>query len=84
MNKQMIAGRWLQLKGLMIEQWGLMTYDPRWISAGLREQTLGRILAAQGGADRQLQQWELRRRVLLAERARQLGARPGNVHTLYN
>jgi uncharacterized protein YjbJ (UPF0337 family) len=84
MNKQIIAGRWLQLKGLLMEQWGLMTYDGRWISAGLREQALGRIQAAQGGADRELQQWEIRRQVLLAERARQIGTRGASVHTLYS
>lgn len=72
MNKQTITGRWTQLKGAVLEQWGRLRRDGRLIAAGRREQALGRISAAQGAAsaqaEHQLRDWQVRHAAYFAQR----------------
>jgi uncharacterized protein YjbJ (UPF0337 family) len=43
MNKQIVEGNWMQLKGKVREQWGKLTDDDMDVIAGKREQLLGRL-----------------------------------------
>jgi len=64
MNTQIIAGRWTQFKGMLLEQWGRLKHDVGMQAAGRRDQVLGRISAAQGNAseqiEKQLRHWRVR------------------------
>jgi uncharacterized protein YjbJ (UPF0337 family) len=61
MNRERIAGRWKQLKGIVRQQWGWMIADDAGVLAGRREQALGRIQAAHGltteAGEKQLAEW---------------------------
>jgi len=43
MNKQIIEGNWMQVKGAVREQWGKLTDDDMDVIAGKREQLIGRL-----------------------------------------
>jgi uncharacterized protein YjbJ (UPF0337 family) len=61
MNRERIAGRWKQLKGIARQQWGWMIADDANVLAGKREQMLGQIQAAHGisteASETQLAEW---------------------------
>jgi len=48
MNRERIAGRWKQLKGIARQRWGRLTGDYSGVVAGKREHMLGGIQAAYG------------------------------------
>lgn len=43
MNKQIVEGNWMQLKGKVREQWGKLTDDDMDVIAGKRDQLIGRL-----------------------------------------
>jgi uncharacterized protein YjbJ (UPF0337 family) len=43
MNKQIVEGNWMQLKGKVREQWGKLTDDDMVVIAGKRDQLLGKL-----------------------------------------
>lgn len=43
MNKQIIEGNWMQVKGAVREQWGKLTDDDMDVIAGKRDQLIGKI-----------------------------------------
>lgn len=43
MNRDRIEGKWRQLRGILQELWGRLVNDAQRESAGLRDQTAGRI-----------------------------------------
>jgi len=50
MNHDRIEGRWKQIKGKVLEQWGRLTDDDLDVIAGRRDQLLGRIQQRHGMA----------------------------------
>ena len=48
MNRDRIAGKWRQLKGIVRQRWGRLTADYAGVVAGKREHRLGKIQSAQG------------------------------------
>lgn len=48
MNKERFAGMCLQLAGTVKQAWGELTGDPRRVSAGKREQVIGKARQASG------------------------------------
>lgn len=74
MNTQTIAGRWTQLKGMLLEQWGRLQHDAAMVAAGRRDQVLGRISAAQGRASEQIEKQVRRWRVRHTERRHRMRA----------
>jgi uncharacterized protein YjbJ (UPF0337 family) len=42
-NQTVLAGNWKQIRGILREQWGRITYDDLDVIAGRREQLVGRI-----------------------------------------
>jgi uncharacterized protein YjbJ (UPF0337 family) len=43
MNKQMLDGNWMQVKGKVREKWGKLTDDDVDVIAGQRDQLIGKI-----------------------------------------
>jgi len=61
MNRERIAGRWKQLKGIARQRWGRLTGDYAGVVAGKREQLLGQIQTTYGitrqANEKQLAEW---------------------------
>jgi uncharacterized protein YjbJ (UPF0337 family) len=61
MNRDRIAGRWRQVRGIAAQLWGKLTANHAGIVAGRRQQTLGEIQAAYGitkdASEKQLAEW---------------------------
>lgn len=66
MNKDILEGKWEQLKGEVQKQWGKLTDSHLQQIEGDRTKLAGRIQEAYGvakdEADRQISEWEERRR----------------------
>ena len=62
MNKDIISGKWTQLKGKAQVQWGKLTDDQLDVIAGKRDQLAGKIQEAYGitkdEAEEQVKAWE--------------------------
>jgi uncharacterized protein YjbJ (UPF0337 family) len=62
MNKDIVEGNWMQLKGKVKEQWGKLTDDDLDVIAGKKDQLLGKIQERQGitkdEAEKQLSDWQ--------------------------
>jgi len=46
MNGDQLHGRWREVKGMMLENWGRVVHDPWMRIAGRRERLLGRLEAS--------------------------------------
>jgi uncharacterized protein YjbJ (UPF0337 family) len=64
MNRDRIAGRWRQLKGIVSARWGRLTANYVGVVAGKRQELLGQIQAAYGvtkeADEKQLAEWRAR------------------------
>ncbi len=62
MNKDILEGKWEQLKGAVREKWGDLTDDDLMQIDGSREKLLGKIQEAYGrsrdAAEREVKEWE--------------------------
>jgi len=62
MNWDQIAGNWKQVKGVVREKWGKLTYDDMDVIAGKRDILLGKIQDRHGiareKAEKELKDWE--------------------------
>lgn len=62
MNKDILEGKWEQLKGAVREKWGDLTDDDLTQINGSREKLLGKIQEAYGqsreDAEREIKEWE--------------------------
>lgn len=62
MNKDIVEGNWMQIKGKIKEQWGKLTDDDLDVIAGKKDQLLGKIQERQGitkdEAEKQLADWQ--------------------------
>ena len=62
MNKDILAGKWKEMKGRVKEQWGKLTDDELDQIEGQREELVGRIQERYGiardEAERQVRDWE--------------------------
>lgn len=62
MNKDILEGKWDQLKGKVLEQWGNLTDDDVAQINGSREQLIGKIQEAYGrsreAAEDEIKEWE--------------------------
>jgi uncharacterized protein YjbJ (UPF0337 family) len=61
MNRDRIAGRWRQLKGIVRQRWSRLTANYAGVVAGKREHRLGQIQSAHGitkeASEKQLAEW---------------------------
>jgi uncharacterized protein YjbJ (UPF0337 family) len=64
MNREEMAGKWQQAKGMARQQWGRVTGNYVGVVAGLRERILGKTRAAhavkQQADEQQLAEWRER------------------------
>jgi uncharacterized protein YjbJ (UPF0337 family) len=62
MNNDILAGNWKQFRGNMIEQWGKLTDDDLDVTAGRRDQMVGKLQqrygVAKDEAERQVKAFE--------------------------
>ena len=62
MNKDIIAGKWTQLKGHAQQKWGELTDDDFDVIAGKRTELAGRVQERYGitrdEAEKQVKEWE--------------------------
>lgn len=67
MNKDILEGKWEQIKGAVREKWGDLTDDDLTQIDGNRERLLGKIQEAYGrsreDAEREIKEWEKTSRV---------------------
>lgn len=48
MNSDQLKGRWIQIKGEVLKQWGKLTEDDLDVIGGEREKLIGMIMTRQG------------------------------------
>lgn len=62
MNRDILAGKWKEMKGRVKEQWGKLTDDDFDKIAGKRDQLVGKIQNSYGigkdEAEKQITEWE--------------------------
>ena len=67
MNRDILAGKWKEMKGKAKEQWGKITDDDLDRIAGKRDQLVGKIQERYGitkdEAERQVNDWETNQRM---------------------
>ncbi len=72
MNWDRIAGNWKQLKGNVMQQWGMLTDDEFDVLAGKREHMAGKIQKSyainRNEADKQLGAWLARQELMPQKR----------------